>query len=297
MTTALLEENVFPVDETVYCEGSYTVGNRVFNCHREHGHGAVALYEALAESCNVYYYTMGHEYLGVDAIIEYSRDLGLGERTGIDLPGEYAGLLPSPEWKERVWNDAWRPGDTVNLSIGQGFLQVTPLQLANMVAMIVNGGVVYRPHVVSEIRDPVTGATIQEFEPEVLRTSAISPETFAAVRDAMHGVVVDGTPQVVMTTPIPMGGKTGTSETIEEEAKHSWFIGFAPYGSDDPDDYVVTVVWVDAANEWDWWGPYATNIIIHGIFNRTDFEDTIASLRSLRDPWLWYGHGLPEAGR
>jgi len=294
MTVAILEEDAFPTDETVFCPGWYEVGNRIFNCHKEHGHGALALYDALAESCNVFFYTMGNEYLGADTIIEYSRELGLGERTGIDLPAERTGLVPSPEWKERVYNDGWRPGDTVNLSIGQGYLQVTPIQLANVVAMIVNGGVVYRPHVVREVRDPVTGATLEEFQPEVLRTSTISEETFSAVRDAMHGVIVDGTPQIVMTTTVPMGGKTGTSQTISDEEKHSWFIGFAPYGSEDPDDYVVTVVWVDAANEWDWWGPYATNILIQGIFNGTDFEDTVAELRTMRDPWLWYGHGLPE---
>ena len=294
MTVAILEEDAFPVDETVFCPGWYQVGDRIFNCHKEHGHGALALYDALAESCNVFFYTMGNEYLGVDTIVEYSRELGLGERTGIDLPGERTGLVPSPEWKERVYNDGWRPGDTVNLSIGQGYLQVTPMQLANVVAMIVNDGVVYRPHVVSEIQDPVTGATLEEYQPEVLRTSAISSETFAEVRDAMRGVVLDGTPQVVMTTTVPMAGKTGTSQTISDEAKHSWFIGFAPYGSVSPEDYVVTVVWIDAANEWDWWGPYATNILMQGIFNGTDYEETVEDLRNLRDPWLWYGHGLPE---
>jgi penicillin-binding protein 2 len=110
----------------------------------------------------------------------------------------------------------------------------------------------------------------------------------------MNGVITDGTPHVVMTTDIPMGGKTGTSQTSSEEEKHSWFIGFAPYGSDSPEDYVVTVVWVDAANEWEWWGPYATNIIIHGIFHGLDFSESVADLRTLRDPLLWYGHGLPE---
>ncbi|TFH04430.1 MAG: penicillin-binding protein 2, partial [Spirochaetales bacterium] len=289
MTTAVLEEEAFPVDETVYCPGYYSVGNRIFKCHKEFGHGHVALYEALAESCNVYFYTMGNEYLVQDTIIEYATNLGLGERTGVDLPGERAGLVPTPEWKERVFNDAWRPGNTVNLSIGQGFLQVTPMQLADMVAMIVNGGVIYRPHVVKALTDPVTGAIVQSIQPEVLRTSPISSSTFQKVRSAMNGVVLDGTPQVVMTSTVPMGGKTGTSQTADVEAKHSWFIGFAPYGSTNPEDYVVTVVWIDASNDWDWWAPYATNIIIHGIYNDFDYKETIEDLRTLRDPWLWYG--------
>ena len=295
MTAALLEEDAFPVEETVYCPGYYEVGNRVFRCHKEHGHGEVALFEALAESCNVYFYTMGNEYLGIDSIVDYSRAMGLGERTGIDLPGERAGLVPSPEWKERTFNDGWRPGDTVNTSIGQGFLQVTPLQLADMVGAILNQGVVYKPHILKEIRDPVSGAIVQGVEPEVLRTMPISDETFRLVKEAMEGVVLDGTPQIVMTTNAPMGGKTGTSQTWSDERQHSWFIGFAPYGSGgDPSDYVVTVVWIDAANEWDWWGPYATNIIVHGIYNSLDYEATIEDLRSRRDPWLWYGRGLPE---
>lgn len=294
MTTAILEEDAFPVGQTVHCPGDYVVGNRVFKCHKEYGHGDVALLEALAESCNVYYYTMGNEYLGVERIVNYSRALGFGERTGIDLPGERAGLVPSPEWKERTFNDGWRPGDTVNLSIGQGFLQVTPLQLGNMVAAIINRGVVYRPHVVKEVRDPVTGAVVESFEPQVLRTLPVSEETFEVVQHAMEGVVRDGTPQIVMTTNAPVGGKTGTSQTTDEERQHSWFIGFTPVGTGQPDDYVVTVVWIDAENEWDWWGPYATNIIMHGIYNSLNYEQTIADLRNRRDPWLWYGRGLPE---
>lgn len=294
MTLAVLEEEAFPVDEEVFCPGYYTVGNRVFKCHKEHGHGDIALFDALAESCNVYYYTMGNEHLGIETIVDYSRALGFGERTGVDLPGERAGLVPSPDWKQRVFNDAWRPGDTVNLSIGQGFLQVTPLQLANLVAAITNEGVVYRPHVVKEVRDPVTGSVVEASEPEVLRTVPISDATFDQVREAMQGVVESGTPQVVMTTNAPAGGKTGTSQTTSEERQHSWFIGFAPYGEGSVDDYVVTVVWIDAANEWDWWGPYATNIIMHGIYNDLNYDETVEDLRSRRDPWLWYGRGFPE---
>ena len=295
MTTAVVEEDAFPMNQTVFCPGYRQYGNRVFACHKQFGHGDLALMEALAESCNVFYYTMGSDYLGHDTMIEYCTRFGLGERTGVDLPGEKLGLVPSPEWKERVWNTPWVGGDTVNMSIGQGFLQVTPIQMANMVAMIVNEGAVYQPHVVSEIRDPVTHEVLEEFEPQILRTSAISPGTFRLVQDAMHGVVESGTAQIVMTSNAPMGGKTGTSQTALEEEKHSWFIGFAPYGAEDPDDYVVTVVWVDAANEWDWWGPYATNIIIHGVYNDMTFEEAIADLRQRRDPWLWYGRGLPSA--
>ncbi len=294
MTTAVIEEKAFPIDQTVYDPGYRQYGDRVFKCWKQFGHGEVALFEALAESCNVFFYTMGTDYLGRETIIEYSTRFGLGERTGIDLPGEKSGLVPTPAWKERTRNTPWVGGDTVNFSIGQGFLQVTPIQMANLVAMIVNEGVVYQPHVVREIRDPVTREVVQAFEPEVLRTSSIAPETFRMVQDAMTGVILNGTPQIVMTTNAPMGGKTGTTQTGTEEERHSWFIGFASSGSDDLEDYVVTVVWIDAKNEWDWWAPYATNIIIHGIYNDLDYEETIADLRTLRDPWLWYGRGIPD---
>ncbi|MEE8440622.1 MAG: penicillin-binding protein 2, partial [Spirochaetia bacterium] len=294
MTTAVIEEKAFPIDQTVYDPGYRQYGDRVFKCWKQFGHGEVALFEALAESCNVFFYTMGTDYLGRETIIEYSTRFGLGERTGIDLPGEKSGLVPTPAWKERTRNTPWVGGDTVNFSIGQGFLQVTPIQMANLVAMIVNEGVVYQPHVVREIRDPVTREVVQAFEPEVLRTSSIAPETFRMVQDAMTGVILNGTPQIVMTTNAPMGGKTGTTQTGTEEERHSWFIGFASSGSDDLEDYVVTVVWIDAKNEWDWWGQYATNIIIHGIYNDLDYEETIADLRTLRDPWLWYGRGIPD---
>jgi len=294
MTTAVLAENAFPIDQTVFCPGYRWYGDRIFRCHKEFGHGDLALFEALAESCNVFFYTMGTDYLGRETIIEYSTMYGFGARTGIDLPGEKSGLVPTPEWKQRTWNTPWVGGDTVNLSIGQGFLEVTPLQLANVVAMIVNKGVVYQPHVVREIRDPVTREIVEEFPPQVLRTSSVAPETFKMVQDAMNGVIVSGTPQIVMTTNAPMGGKTGTSQTATEEQKHSWFIGFIPYGSDTPDDYIVTVVWIDAKNEWDWWGPYATNMIVHGIYNDLNYEETIRDLRTRRDPWLWYGRGIPD---
>lgn len=289
MTTAVLEEDAFPVDQLVHCPGYRWYGNRRFACHATYGHGDLALYDALAQSCNVFFYTMGTDYLGVDTIVEYCRHYGLGERTGIDLPEENAGLVPTPEWKERVWNDGWRVGDTVNLSIGQGYLQITPIQLANMASLIVNRGVVYKPHILKEVRDPVTGEVVESVEPEVLRTVPISNETFEQLQDAMREVILSGTPEVIMTTTVPMGGKTGTTQTASEERQHSWFIGFAPYGSDNPDEQIAVAVWIDAANEWDWWGPYATNIIVHGAVNDLTYEETVDELRRLRSPWLWNG--------
>jgi len=289
MTTAVLEEQALPVDQTVHCNGVFQYGNRSSSCWLSYGHGAVDLYEGLAQSCNVYFWTIGTEYLGVDTIIEYCSQLGLGQKTGIDLPGEVDGLVPSPLWKEQVINTRWVGGDTVNMSIGEGFLQVTPIQLANLVATITNNGTSYVPHLLKEVRNPVTGRVIQTIEPQVLRETAISDETFLRVREAMRGVIATGTAEVVITTDaVSVAGKTGTGQTGREDHLTSWFVAFAPYGEDvSPEEQIVLVVKVDAANDWEWWAPKAANIILHGFFRELDFEESVADLRQGSKP-LWY---------
>lgn len=279
MTAAVLEEDAFPTDQTVTCRGSRRFGNRTFNCWQEYGHGALTLPEALAQSCNVFYYTMGHDYLGEDIIIDYAKQFGFGERTGIDLPGEVPGLVPTPEWKQARFGSPWVGGDTINLSIGQGFIEVTPLQLANAMAMVVNDGVIYRPHVLSEVRDQETGQIIHNVQPEVLRTADISSETFSKLREGLRGAVEHGTPRPVITTrAVDLAGKTGTGETGRPDELHSWFVSYGPYNAEDPEDKVVLVVMVDGANEWEWWAPRASNVIMHGIFTGQTYEESLNSL-------------------
>ncbi len=279
MTAAVLEEEAFSPDQTVTCRGSRRFGNRTFNCWLEYGHGSLNLKEALAQSCNVFFYTMGYEYLGEDIIVDYAKQFGFGERTGIDLPGEVPGLVPTPEWKQARFGSRWVGGDTINLSIGQGFIEVTPLQLANAMAMIVNDGVIYRPHVLREVRDQETGQLIHSVEPEVLRTSDISAETFKELRQALRGAVAEGTPRPVITTrAVEIAGKTGTGETGRPDELHSWFVSYGPFGADDPEDKVVLVVMVDGANEWEWWAPRASNVIMHGIFSGETYEESLSSL-------------------
>lgn len=288
MTTAVVEEGVFSLNETVNANGTYRLGNRVFNDWRPQGFGPLNLYEGLAMSSNVFFWTMGVEYLGAQTITDYALRFGFGAATGVDLPGEVPGLVPTPAWKQQTFNSPWVGGDTANLSIGQGFLAVTPLQLANMVALTVNDGVVYVPHVLREVRDQVTGEVIRRATPEVLFQMAASPETFQHVRQAMRGVITDGTAEVVITTPaVEAAGKTGTGEVGSDETWHSWFVAYAPYEVSNPDERVVVVVLVDAANEWEWWAPKAANIILHGIFTDQDFEGTVRSLRRGPRP-LWY---------
>jgi penicillin-binding protein 2 len=289
MTTAVIEEEVFGLDDTVNAKGYYVLGNRVFNDWRETGFGHLNIFEGLANSSNVFFWTMGVEHLGVERIVDYARRFGFGTETGIDLPGEVSGTVPSPEWKRRNFNTPWVGGDTANLSIGQGFLTATPLQLANMVAMIVNDGVVYRPHVLNEVRDQVTGEVLRTVEPEVLNTMELRQSTFDNVKRAMRSVITEGTAEVVLTTPaVDAAGKTGTSQVAgKEESWHSWFVAYAPYETANPEERVVVAVLVDAANEWEWWAPKAANVILHGIFTDSDFEESVAGLKQAPRP-LWY---------
>jgi len=222
--------------------------------------------------------------LGVERIDYYARDFLLGQPAGIDLPGEVGGFLPTPEWKEKVQHMKWLGGDTLNLSIGQGFLTVTPLQLANVVAMIANEGKLYRPYLLSQVRDSVSGAVARQTKPEVLHVSATRKETFRTVQQAMRQVITAGTAKVVITTKAAeVAGKTGTAEAGYEDRWHSWFAAYAPYQTEKPEERVVVVVMVQAENEWEWWAPKAADVIFQGIFAKQTFEEAVETLR----PW-WY---------
>jgi len=282
MTTADLEEKLFPVDKTINCEGSVWFGNREFHCHVPEGHGKLILHEALEQSCNVYFYTLGLKYLGVDIISDYARRFGFGSYTGIDLPGEIKGLVPTPEWKDRIFNAPWVGGDTVNMSIGQGFLNVTPIQMANMVAMIVNEGVIYKPHLLKEIRESVSGTVIEEKKPEILHTSTIHNKTYKTMQDYMRGVITDGTAKVVITTKaVKIAGKTGTGEVGLKDSWNAWFVAYGPYDAL-PEDQIVVVTMVEAVNDWEWWAIRAANIIFQGIFANETYDQSIDSLH-----WGW----------
>jgi penicillin-binding protein 2 len=260
MSTALVEEEVIPITRKITCIGFIEYGDRVFHCHaRKTGHGPLDFFGGLAQSCDVYFYTVG-DMLGVERIAYYSREFGLGQLTGIDLPGEVPGFLPTPEWKESTQHMKWQGGDTLNMSIGQG------------------------PHLLKEVREPLTGEVIQAVQPEVLRVAPVRPETFATVQKAMRGVITEGTANVVITTKaVEIAGKTGTAEVGKEEQWHSWFAAYAPYKTDNPEERVVVVVSVEAENEWEWWAPKAADVIFQGIFGRQTYEEAVETLR----PW-WY---------
>ena len=158
---------------------------------------------------------------------------GLGQRSGIDVPGEERGNLPTPAWKQRVWHDRWYDGDTVNLSIGQGFLLVTPIQMAVVTAAVANGGWVVRPHLVERLLS-YQGRTVRRISPRPLRKLPYSKRTLAAVRGGMRGAVLYGTATAVNSPHVHVAGKTGTVENTPQKENphgrnHTWFVSFAPY--------------------------------------------------------------------
>jgi len=285
MTTAFIEEEPNALTTTFTCTGSFKYGDRIFHGWKKTGHGTLDLFEGLAQSCDIYFYNVGLQ-LGVEKITSYMRDFELGRRTGIDLPGEVSGFIPTPEWKEKVHHMKWLGGDTINMSIGQGYMTVSPIQMADIVSMIVNEGTIYKPHLLKEVRDPVSGRVLMRKEPDILHTSHINKSTFRLVQQAMRGVITRGTAHVVITTKaVESAGKTGTSQTGIKDRFHSWFAAYAPYKTDNPDDRIVVVVMVEAANKWEWWAPKAANIILQGIFAHQNFRDAVKTL----NPWYIRG--------
>ncbi len=279
MTTGVLAEKVFPPEQTILCQGLINFGNRDWRCHFRFGHGRLNLQEALAQSCNIYYMTVGRDYLQTESIISYAKEFGFGELTGIDIPGEIAGFIPTPQWKERRFHERWVAGDTMNMSIGQGFTLVTPIQMANMISMIVNDGKVYKPHLLKEIRDSVTDAVEQNISPEILLESSISPEVFEEVRRAMRSVVTEGTVQHPLNIKtVQIAGKTGTGEVGLSDRWHSWFAAYAPYDNRNDENAIAVAVIVEAANKWEWWAPYASALIFQGYFANQTYEEAVRSL-------------------
>ncbi|MDR2149426.1 MAG: penicillin-binding protein 2 [Spirochaetaceae bacterium] len=281
MTTGVLAEHAFPTDQTVNCLGELSYGDRLWHCHiRKPGHGYLNLQQAMAQSCDIYYWIVGRDHLGIENIVTYALEYGYGEVTNVDLPGEIAGFIPDPQWKERRFHESWVAGDTMNMSIGQGYTLVTPLQMANMVAMVVNDGVIYQPHLLKEIRDPLTDTVEESIEPQVLhKTNTISPDIFRQVRHDMRTVISEGTARFPLNIrSVQIAGKTGTGEIGIADRWHSWFAAFAPYQTSNPDDRIVLSIIVEAVNKWEWWAPYASAIIFQGIFANQSYEEAVTSL-------------------
>ena len=282
MSTAILSEKVFPPEKKVQCVGKVEYGNHLFRCHQRSGHGYLDLRNALAQSCDIYYWTVCRDNLGIDKMVDYVRDFGYGKSAEIDLPSQAIGQVPNPVWKERQFHEKWLGGDTMNMSIGQGFMLASPLQVANMVAMVVNGGVIYKPHLLKEVRAAGSNELVYEKKPEILRQSDIPADVFAQVRADMRYTITDGTAQYPMhNKTVQLAGKTGTAEVGLADHWHSWMAAYGPYNAP-AEDAVIVVVLVEAQNKWEWWAPYATNIIFQGIFADQTYEEAVEALGGKR---------------
>lgn len=285
METAILNEKAFPEFERVECKGEIEYGaeKRPFHCWVEKpGHGKLDLKHALGNSCNIYFFTVGRDYLGINKIANYAKIFGYGQSTEIDLPSHSKGFVPTPEWKERKshGNEHWQGGDTMNVSIGQGDISATPLQVADALAMVCNNGKIYKPHLLKEVRDPVTDEIIESVAPEVLFENDIDPSIYRKVRESMRFVCTDGTAKYALQNPtVKIAAKTGTAEVgkIKQDRWHSWLLAYAPY--DAPvEDQIVVCAMVEARNNWEWWATYATNIVIQGYFANQSFDEAVDAL-------------------
>jgi len=223
---AALEEGVTDRKRKIYCSGSLELAGQVFTCWKETGHGSLSIVDAIAHSCNIYFYTLGKD-LGIERFNKYMQKLGLGEKTGIDLPAEAMGIIPSAQWKEREVKEIWFPGDTINLSIGQGYLLLTPLRVHNLITTIATEGEIYNLHLVKKIIS-VDGKTVKEIKPEIYEKVDFSPDTFQIIKEGLRQTILKGTGWRANIKELAVAGKTGTAQNPQGET-HAWFIGFAPY--------------------------------------------------------------------
>jgi penicillin-binding protein 2 len=254
MAATALQEGVIDASTRVYCPGYYYFGGRRFGCWKKEGHGTVNVIQALQRSCDVFFYTVGVE-LGIDRIAKHASSFGLGDLTGIDLPGEVTGIVPSSEWKLRRFKEKWYPGETVSAAIGQSYNLYTPLQLAVSYAAIANGGRVMKPRLVLRLEDR-DGKTVQAFDPEEREHATVSAANLAIVREGLTAVVevAGGTGSRARVPGVRVAGKTGTVQVVsldrvrrmrEEDIPvrfrdHAWFAAFAP--ADSPEIAVAVFV-------------------------------------------------------
>ena len=259
---AALEEKLVSPEKSFNCQGGITIPHRydpeiVYEYNDWRIHGLTDMRKAIAESCNVYFYTIGGGYkeqkgLGPSRIKKYLELFGWGSKTGIDLPGESSGFIPSPEWKKSQKKESWFDGDTYNLSIGQGDIGVSPLQLAAAFTAIANGGTLFKPQLAKKVINGSFSSpdSVQELLPQIAREDFISPENLKVVREGMRqGVSGENSPFASSITlnslPVAVAAKTGTAQTSKENYYHTWIAVFAPY--DDP-QIVLTIMIEDVYN-------------------------------------------------
>jgi len=233
-SSAALASGVLTPESTRYCGGAFALGDFVFNDDRAGGHGTLTVPEAITQSCDVFFYQVGHE-LGIAKLDKYAALYGIGRQTGIDLPGETTGILPTPNWKLRNFKEEWYPGDTVNMAIGQGFLEASPIQMLKVVSAVANGGDLYKPYLVADERD-AHNHVARRFGPVLQGHVPLSDDDLQVIRQGMLGAIESpyGTANNVLIPGFRYAGKTGTAENVSTPdnpsgRNHAWFVCYAPY--------------------------------------------------------------------
>jgi penicillin-binding protein 2 len=250
-----LESKIITPNTQFTCNGVYPYGNRDFRCFKREGHGTIDLHQAIVQSCDIYFYQLGLK-VGADRIAKYANDLGLGKKTGIPLPHERAGIVPSSSWKRKHLGAPWYSGETLSMAVGQGYVATTPIQLLTLISAVANGGKIHLPQVVEKVAN-IQGTNLKEFPPVETGRANISEETLHFIREALRGVVNEphGTGGAAAIKGVDVSGKTGTAQVVRmaQDFKrgdmnrmpanlrdHAWFVAFAPF--EDPQIAVVVLI-------------------------------------------------------
>ncbi len=237
MAAAALETKTVEPSTQIRCAGGYQFGRRLYRDWKAGGHGLMNVTQALVHSCDVFFYTAGQR-MGIDTIASYAKLFGLGSPTGIELPSERLGIVPSTDWKVKARGEQWLPGETISASIGQGYVTVTPIQMASLTATVANNGVPVRPRLVRAVMDRATGRVL-ELPSMPLSRLSLKPDTLAIIRSALAGVVTEGTATRAKSSLVTIAGKTGTAQIAalrpgpekdipKKFRDHAWFVSYAP---------------------------------------------------------------------
>ncbi|NLT92368.1 MAG: penicillin-binding protein 2 [Actinobacteria bacterium] len=287
-----LEEGVISPVEAFFCNGSYkppvATDKTVFGCWSSAGHGSLSLVDAITQSCDVYFYNVGYRFYAAKGspLQEWAKRLGMGRPTGIDIEGEAAGRVPTPEWRQKYFRSEvdklWTPGNSINLSIGQGDLEATPLQLAVTYAAIANGGRVVTPHLGLRIVD-AAGQTVRDLHPAKARKVDIAPSTLDLVRQGLYKAANSPTgtsAHVFALYGQPVAGKTGTAEVYD--ATRSGYVDYAWYASYAPahDPRYVVVVMIEKGGHGGTVAAPAARVIYDALFHLHSGELTTGSART-----------------
>lgn len=288
MATAGIEAELLSPLQSYFCPGRATFFGHTFACDKHDGHGILSLHDAIVRSCNVFFYNVGNK-LGIDRISQYATMMGLGRKTGIDLPSEHGGLIPSQEWKKRAMKVKWYEGETISVSIGQGYVSVTPIQAAYAVAGLASGGRLKQPHLVSPETIRKAGFAANEVSVEEY---PLHEATVDIVTRAAWGVVNEarGTGSRARVAGFDVAGKTGTAQVVGNRAglkgkqfgDNAWFVGFAPYRNP---EIVVAVIVENAGHGGIAAAPVARAVLETYYKKKTGTFEETASPRVARNTW------------